>query len=130
MMRTPSERRRFDRFVLPAMYSRVLVRPLDSEQFLWDGHAYDISRGGVRFELDQPIEPGTPVAMELELPPTSAERSTQRQPVYAYANVVWIEQDDLPGPVRQAAVFTGFATAEDEKRLLERIHSGRYALAA
>ncbi len=127
------DRRRFQRFALPSMYSHVAVRPADSadsEAFEWEGHAYDISPGGVRFELDQEIRPGTPVAMRIDLPHTSIERSTERRSVYVFANVVWVEEDDAPGPVRMAAVFTRFEREGDEALLRERLASGRYAAAA
>jgi len=124
------ERRRFDRFELPAMYTRLAVRSLDHDEFEWDGHAYDISRGGVRFELDRGFEPGTPVAVRLDLPRAPTERRTEPRSVFAFANIVWLEDDDEPGPVRMAAVFTRFARPRDEDLLRKRIFCGRYALAA
>ncbi len=129
-MTTPRERRRFDRYELPSMYTRISVRSLDRDDFEWDGHAYDISRGGVRFELDRGFEPGTSVALRIDLPRASIERSTEPRSVFAFGNVVWIEDDDEPGPVKMAVVFTRFARPGDEDLLRRRIHSGRYALAA
>jgi hypothetical protein len=126
------DRRLHPRFVLPSMYTTVEVRPLDSERFMWKGHAYDVSVGGMRFELDQPIEPGTQVAVRLQLPGAAQLRVTERRPVYAFANVVWIEEDDLeqPGPVRMACVFKRFVQPGDMERLLSRLQSGRFSLAA
>lgn len=126
------DRRRHPRFVLPSMYTTVEVRPLDSERFKWKGHAYDVSVGGMRFELDQPIEPGTQVAVRLQLPGAASMRLSERRPVYAFANVVWLEEDDLeqPGPVRMACVFKRFVQPGDMERLLSRLESGRYSAAA
>ncbi|RMH27842.1 MAG: PilZ domain-containing protein [Planctomycetota bacterium] len=124
------ERRRFERYELPAMYTRLSVRTLDADEFQWDGHAYDISRGGVRFELDRGFEPGTPVAIRLDLPRAPAERRTEPRSVFAFANIVWIDDDDDAGPARMAAVFTRFARPRDEELLRKRILCGRYALAA
>lgn len=129
-MHNSSDRRRHQRFTLPTAYARILVRLLDSDEFEWEGHAYDLSEGGVRFELDRAIEPGTPIAMRIELPHTAVERSTERRSLYAFANVVWMEDDDQPGPVRLAAVFTRFARADDAAALRHRLFSGRYAMAA
>ena len=67
-----TDRRRHPRYLLPSMYTSVDVRPLSSDEYQWSGHAYDISLGGLRFELDHPIEPGTRVAIRIELP--GAER--------------------------------------------------------
>lgn len=129
-MTASTERRRFDRFELPVMYTKIAIRRLDSDTFEWEGHAYDISRGGVRFELDRGFEPGTPVAMRIDLPRATIERSTERRSVYVFANVVWLENDDQTGPIRMAAVFTRFCRTGDEETLLKRINSGRYSLAA
>lgn len=127
-----SERRQHQRYVLPSMYTRVDIRPLDQEQFAWSGHAYDISEGGMRFELDYPIEPGSAVAVRLTLPGQESLRFSQRRPVYAFANVVWINEDDVEdnGPVRMACVFSRFVMPGDQERLMERLESGRYSLAA
>ncbi len=126
------ERRQHPRFVLPSMYTAVAVRPLDRDRFQWEGHAYDLSEGGMRFEIDHPIAPGTPVALRLQLPGAGMLRVAERRPVYAFGNVVWIEEDDVdqPGPVRMACVFSRFLQPGDKERLLKRLHSGRFSLAA
>lgn len=129
-MTASQDRRKFDRYELPAMYTRISIRSLDKDEFEWDGHAYDISRGGVRFELDRGFEPGTPVVMRIDLPRAHVERSTEHRSVFVFANIVWLEDDDQPGPVKMAAVFSRFARRGDEGLLLKRICSGRYALAA
>jgi hypothetical protein len=131
-MAAASDRREFPRYVLPSMYTSVAVRPLDSERFRWIGHAYDISEGGMRFEIDEPISPGTSVALRIELPGAQSLRLVERRPVYAMATVVWVEQEDLdhPGPVRMACVFRQFVQPGDRERLMTRLKSGRYSMAA
>ena len=131
-MSTGRERRRFQRYVLPSMYTEVAVRSLDDTEFMWKGHAYDISGGGMRFEIDAPIEPGTTVAIRIMLPGAQHVRTCDRRAVYAFANVVWIEEDDLdqPGPVRMACVFSSFVQPGDQDRLMERLRSGRFSQAA
>lgn len=126
------DRRRHTRYVLPSMYTTVEVRPLDSDEFQWKGHAYDISEGGMRFELDHAIEPGTKIAVRVELPGAERLQLTERRPVYVFANVVWVEPDDLEqsGPVRMACTFTRFAMPGDRERLQGRLSSGRYSRAA
>jgi hypothetical protein len=126
------ERRRHTRYLLPSMYTEIAVRPLDSDEFVWHGHAYDLSVGGMRFELDQPIEPGTPVAVRIQLPGSTMLRPHERKPIYAFANTVWIEEDDIEsaGPVRMACVFTRFCMPGDEERLSKRLSNGRFSLAA
>jgi len=130
MATTDIDRRKFTRYQLPAMYSRIMVRPLESDEFQWEGHAYDISRGGIRFELDRGVEPGTQVALRIDLPQTASERSTARRSVFVFANVIWMSDPDEIGPVRLAAAFTRFAREGDEEQLHSRLSQGRYALAA
>jgi hypothetical protein len=106
------------------------VRLLDSEQFTLEGHAYDISEGGIRFELDHPIAPGTPIAMQITLPISQAESDIgPGRSVFVMGNVVWID-DSEPGPVQMALVVTRYARLGDRERLLARLASGTYARAA
>ena len=119
-------RRRHERFCLLPMYTPVTIRVLDGERE-FQGHAYDISEGGVRFELDGPVAPGTPVALLVHL----AGEFQSEHMVIVHANIVWVDESpDEPGPVRMAAAFTRFARAGDRERLLRHLSSGRYARAA
>lgn len=95
------------------MYTAVRVRYLDSEHQCFEGHAYDVSEGGVQFELDYPINPGTPVAMEIDLP----EGKGGEYAVPLVGNVVWTD-DSEPGPVRMALAITRFLRPGDRERLL------------
>lgn len=124
------DRRRHVRFALEPMYSHVVVRRVDAPDHTIEGHAYDISGGGVRFELDEAISPGLRVLIRIDLPQTATERSTERRSIYAFANIVWLEDDDPFGPCQMAAVFTEFARPSDEAMLQSRLCSGRYSVAA
>lgn len=126
------ERRAHPRYLLPSMYTTIAVRAIDSDEFTWEGHAYDISEGGMRFEVDHPIPPGAEVAIRIELPGASSMRVADRKPVYVFANVVWLEEEDIDtaGPVRMACVFKRFVEPGDQERLMARLKSGRYSLAA
>jgi hypothetical protein len=131
-MQLGKDRRRHQRYVLPSMYTAVEVRSLESEAFEWKGHAYDISEGGMRFELDRPMEVGSDIAVRIELPGAQQLAISERRPVYAMANVVWVNPDDVDegGPVRMACLFKRFVLPGDERRLRQRLRSGRYSLAA
>ena len=123
-------KRRFERFHLKACYTPVSVRVVGSETDALEGHAYDISEGGTMFELDEPIETGTGVAMQLTLPitPDQSERESGRT-IFVFGNVVWLDQSE-PGPARMAIAFTQFAKLGDKERLLRQLGSGHYARAA
>ena len=119
------DRRRFERFAVAPMYTPVSVRLLADSTYDFDGHAYDVGEGGLRLELDRPIDPGTPIAIQVTLP-GEGERA-----VFAFANIVWVQEDEAePGPVRMGAAFTRFARSQDKDRLLMQLASGRFARAA
>jgi hypothetical protein len=121
MLDANSNRRRFERLSLPAAYTPVQVRLLENEKFTLEGHAYDLSEGGCQFELDHPIAPGTPIAMQIELPTQFGEVETgPGRAVFVLGNVVWLD-DSEPGPVRMAVAFTRFARAGDRERLEARL---------
>lgn len=124
------DRRQFPRFVLNPMYTSISARLLDSEHFTIEGNAYDISEGGLRFELDRAIEPGTKIALQITLPTWNQEDIGPGRSIFVFANVVWLEDEDQPGPYKMAAVFTHFARAGDRERLLRQFASGRYRAAA
>jgi len=106
------------------MYTAVTACLSDrGDDLRLEGHVYDISRGGVRIELDRPLDPGEVVALHLVLPGTQS-------PVLASASVVWVhDEDDDPGPRRMALQFTGFPNNADRDRLGDYIdrESGRWA---
>jgi hypothetical protein len=129
-MQNHINRRQFPRFTVQPMYTPIAVRTLDSETFDIEGNAYDISEGGARFDLDRPLPPGTAVAMQITLPTMHAEQIGPGRSIFVFANIVWVEDEDEPGPVRTAAVFTHFARAGDRERLLKHFSTGHYRMAA
>ena len=121
-MTTASDRRQHQRFSLNAGYAPMVIRAMDHGDVV-EGMAYDISRGGLRFEGDEPIRPGTQVAVEIELPGEQGH-------VFAHVNVVWIEDEEDPAPYKMAGVFAGFASELDENRLIGALGTGRFRSAA
>src|SRR5262249_25028413 len=88
------------------------ARPADLSQPHLEGHIYDISEGGARIELDQPLAVGETVAVDLDLPGIN-------DPISAAGDVVWVNDDqDDPGPRRMAGVFARSESAADRLRLL------------
>lgn len=125
-------RREHERFRLPAMYTSVIAHraeagasnpTLASEDDLC-GHAYDISEGGVRIELDDALPVGDSVQLNLDLP--GIEHSVRSK-----AEVIWLndEQDD-PGPRRMALRFTEFDSPADWLRLVSYLGRGLQRVAA
>lgn len=129
----PSDRRAHTRFALRPMYSAIAVKPTADATAELDGHAYDISRGGVCFELDSCIEPGTPVWMRLMLPEWLqglTDGQADLASVHVRGTVVWVDDDDAPGPVRMAAVFTSFGTIAERELFLRSLKGRQVAQAA
>ena len=124
-MTVVQNRREFDRFSLPPMYTRVVVRRgsgMRVEELT--GHAYDLSEGGLRIELDEPLEPGEHVSLHLGLPGEDVD-------VFASGRVVWVgDADDDPGPRRAALQFVKFSTRDDRRRLVRFLGSGMFDRAA
>jgi hypothetical protein len=110
---------------LPAAYTSVeACRASPHAQRGLIGHAYDVSEGGVRIELDEPLPRDETVQLRLNLP-------GEQSPVAASANVVWVNDElDDPGPRRMALRFTDFVTSDDRDRLLRFIGQGVMRVAA
>lgn len=130
-----TNRRRYERFHLSPQYSPIGVRLLNEEGYAREGHVYDISEAGIQFELDEAIEPGTPIAMRVRLPGPSPLDDPRLDGggddgCYAFGHVVWTDDDDVQGPVRMAAVITRFVRSVDRERLMRRLVSGSYSRAA
>lgn len=126
-------RRRFERFQLSPMYSSLAVRLLDDPEFTLEGHGWDVCEGGICFELDRAIAPGTPVVIRIDLPHDRFGNPPELGPgrsAFVFANIVWLSEDDGIGPARMAAAFTSFARQGDKERLIREFCSGRYARAA
>ncbi len=99
------------------MYTPVRVRVADGGRGALDGHCYDVSAGGLQFELDHAVPAGTAIVVDLVLPALPGGECAARRAVRAMANVVWTDESE-PGPVRMAAAFTGFASDEDRRALV------------
>jgi hypothetical protein len=128
------ERRRHTRFRVSPMYTRLTVRRLDATQPSadagmsssplpaqppeLDGHIYDISEGGVRFELDEPLADGEVVLVEIALP------GCQRL-IRAEGRIVRVnDADDDPGPRRMALRFDRFADEGSKAALTKYLGDG------
>jgi c-di-GMP-binding flagellar brake protein YcgR len=107
----PEENRRYHRYSVPAMYSLVRARGRGEGAFQWTGHLYDVSLGGMRFELDQSLEPGTEVDIRAMLP--GAEHRTFR----VRGEVVRLHNEDEAdrGPARMGLSFTRFQSRADRQ---------------
>lgn len=122
-------RRRQPRFLLSPMYHAVSVRRLsDGETFADTGHAYDVSAGGIQFELDNAYEPGTEVAVQIHLP--EGFDIGPGRAVFAIGRVIWLGDLEDPGPVRMAVAFRMFPRAGDQERLMNYVSAGRMRVAA
>ena len=130
----PINRRRHERFATLPMYTSISATPLGQPPL--EGHAYDISEAGIRFELDRALPPGSPVTLTIDLPrwlPNPIDNDApliEPKPVEVNASVIWIDDDGVPGPVRMAATFTNFATPLDRERLLDTLAAGALRRAA
>src|SRR5690606_24934666 len=108
-VKIPINRRRFPRYTMIPAYTPVRVRTLDRVGPELCGHVYDVSEGGARFEVDEAIEPGSRVAMQITLPACGAPDSDASRDIFVMGTVVRLEDEDEPGPVRTAVIFTHFA---------------------
>jgi len=121
-------RRAADRFAPKTGYSRVVIVPEvkkpdsanspDSANL--EGHAYDVSLNGLRFELDEPLEEGSSVEIELHLPGLLNSIRTKGRIVRVF------DEDGDPGPRRMAMTFQGFHTPLDASRLTTHLGGGYF----
>jgi len=109
-----TEQRRHPRVPLPAGYAPVrvhLTTPESADPIIREGHAYDVSRSGVRFELDQPLHRDQPVILELQLPGPDGPT------VRAGGRVVRHHDPDEVGPIRMAVQFDRFETPAEPRKI-------------
>lgn len=118
-------RRAHERFTLTPMYTTVTaIREASPFSGEFEGHAYDISETGIRFELDEPLNTGEAVTLRLTLP-------CESESVSVSGDVVWVnDADDDPGPRRMAVHFRGFHDQADRFRLLNYLGNGKMRRAA
>ncbi|MCC5823009.1 MAG: PilZ domain-containing protein [Phycisphaerales bacterium] len=132
MTLNPIDRREHTRFRVNPGYTPIQLRVHPEERFEFSGHIYDISEGGVCFELDRPIEPGARVSIQIDLPGHLLESGRDIGPgraVFATGNVIWCDMDE-PGASRMAVAITRFDRAGDRERLIRALTAGRYLRAA
>lgn len=109
---TGREQRQHPRIKVPAMYTLVRARVVGSNKYTWTGHIYDVSLGGVRFELDMPVEVGTELELRGMLP--GGEHTTFR----VVGRVARVHSDaDEPGPCVMGLRFESFRSPMDRHRL-------------
>jgi hypothetical protein len=105
---------------------------MTEEEFTHTGHVYDMSEGGICFEMDMPVDPGTPVALEIMLLDRPGMLHTNDGPgraVFVLGNVVWCDIEE-PGPARMALAVTRYARSGDRERLVRRLVNGVYSRVA
>ena len=113
---TSRDQREYPRIKVPAMYTLIRARILGSNRYNWTGHIYDVSLGGVRFELDMPIEPGTQLEIRGMLP--GSGHTTFR----AVGRVARVHSDaDERGPAVMGLQFESFQSPMDRHRLAQYI---------
>lgn len=122
-------RRTHERFMLQPGYTSAAVRIHPDEQtFMLEGHVYDISEGGIRFELDRPIEPGSTVSMRIDLPMNTGDTGPGRS-VFVTGNIVWCDVEE-PGASKMALAITRFDREGDKGRMIRAMTSKRFMRAA
>jgi len=94
------------------MYTHLRARTSADGDYQWDGYIYDISESGIRFELDDAIEPGTNLDVHITLPGKfNAEFDVTGEVVRMH------DEDDEPGPRRMAMTFKRFDQPTDQQKL-------------
>jgi len=104
-----ADRRAHDRFVVEPMYSAVRITPRGRKSGEpLDGHIYEISLGGMRFELDEPLARDSVVTAELTLPGCEV-------PILVDGRVLRVfDVVDDPGPRRMVLEFETFAAGAQQ----------------
>ncbi|MDA0802476.1 MAG: PilZ domain-containing protein [Planctomycetota bacterium] len=124
MIMDPQDLRADQRFRANAPYTRVVVHPeapagsrvaaiAESKPSTegMEGHAYDVSAHGLRFELDQAVPTGSRIDFELELPGCVRAIRGKGRVVRVFSD------EDDPGPRRMAAHIEEFESEHDRMRL-------------
>ena len=107
------ESRHYPRHALPAMYTHVRVRAEGEAGFARAGYIYDVSLSGMRFELDQALDPGTQVEARCMLPGQPHVMFTVTGRVVRHHDA----EESMFGPTRLGMVFESFRRSTDRTRL-------------
>ena len=95
------------------------------KRFCWTGHIYDISAGGMRFELDSPLEPGTSIEVRAMLP------GSQQVTINVSGHIIrYHDEPDERGPIRLAMIFDAFTKSTDRARLVDYLNNSGIKQAA
>ncbi len=122
-------RRQFERFAVNPGYTSTAVRVHpDQSTFETQGHIFDISEGGICFELDVPIEPGSTISMRVDIPSTVGDTGPGRA-VFVTGNVVWCDIEE-PGPAKMAMAITRYDRQGDKQRMIRALGNTGYRRAA
>lgn len=108
-----SNNRQFSRKTVDAPYSEVRVRRGGRGGYNMAGHVYDISSGGMRFELDKALDHGEKIEVQVRLPGMS------NRLIRATGRIIRFHDPDETGPIRMAMMFTELARTSD-RQLLDR----------
>jgi hypothetical protein len=124
-------RRQHERFRVNPGYTSTSVRVHpDETEFTRTGHIYDLSEGGIQFELDCPIEPGSTVSMQINLPGLGTKDDIgPGRAIFITGNVIWVNMDE-PGASRMALAITRFDREGDKDRLIRALSTSRFLRAA
>ena len=116
-----AEHRADPRLTIPAMYTLLRLRLPGEMRFCRTGHVYDVSLGGMRFELDDALPVGQEVEARVMLPGSHTNFTVT-------GHVIRLVSEEEPGPVRMAIRFESFANAMDRQRLVDYLADrGLYA---
>lgn len=122
-----AEARTAPRLRVPAMYTLVRARQVGETKYPWTGYIYDVSESGMRFELDEPIEPGTQLEVRAMLPGAMHTTFTATGTVVRIHDT---EEDHMGGPVRMAMNFDQYTTETDRRRVTNYLEHAGLRLAA
>ena len=112
------DQRQFPRIKVPAMYTLVRARVTGSNRYTFTGRIYDVSVGGIRFDLDMPVQPGTQLELRGMLP--GGGHTTFR----AMGRVVRIDGEATDrGPQTYGLAFESFRSPMDRQRLAEYVEA-------
>ena len=119
---TANNRRTSERFRLGTALVHVVVgahgQTPETKGF-FEGHAYDLSEGGVRIELDAALPIGTPVELAIHMPGLGS-------PLRLVGKVARLfDEIDDPGP-RRMGVNARAATDADKARLERLLDQGAH----
>ncbi len=114
------ERRQCARFLVDPSYSSVRVREIGAFAIPRDGHIYDLSMRGMRFELDDAFACGTELEIEIRLPGL-------RGALLLRARVVREASDEFAyGPCSVAVEFGRDARGAIARKSLMRLFAQRW----